>query len=97
MAHSLPLSVPQFLFDDVLIAHHQRLVRRWLPATVYRKPILEPPPPHERCLCYCSVLPDPAGGYRMYYWKFDPPAPRRPRSAASRRRGLGSPASSGGP
>ncbi len=78
MTHQLPPNVPQFLFDDALIADHRRLTRRWLPATIYPKPILEPTPPHERCLCYLSVLPDPEGGYRMYYWKFDPPAPRRP-------------------
>jgi len=75
---SLSPNVPQFLFDDAWIADHRRLTRHWLPATVYPKPILEPTPPHERCLCYCSVLLDPGGGYRMYYWKFDPPAPRRP-------------------
>lgn len=67
-------NVPQFLFDDTLIANTQRLTRRWLPASICPDPIIRPDRPWEgRSLTlYGSVLPDPAGGYRMYYNNFEP-------------------------
>jgi len=70
----LPLGVPQFFFDDALIAHQQRLTRRWLPATVYPKPVLEADRPWEgrQVVLYGTVLPMPEGGYRLYYSCFTP-------------------------
>ena len=55
--------VPQYLFDDTLIATQQRLVRRWLPATVYPWPVLVPDQPWEgrMLVLYGTVLPEPAG------------------------------------
>lgn len=66
---SIPKNTPQFFFDDSLIAHQERLVRRWLPATVFPRPVLEPDQPWEgrNVVLYGTVLPDPAGGWRMYY------------------------------
>jgi len=70
----LPLNVPQFFFDDALIAHQQRLVRRWLPATVFPKPVLEPDRPWEgrQLVLFGTVLPAPESGYRLYYSCFTP-------------------------
>jgi len=70
--HTLQPNVPQFLFDNALIAHQGRLTRRWLPATVFPEPVVKPDKPWERVLGYLSVLAHPEDGYRMYYWKFDP-------------------------
>lgn len=66
--------VPEFLFDDALVDHQQRLVRRWLPAKVYPWPVLEPDKPWEgRILClYGTVLAEPGGGWRMYYSNMRP-------------------------
>lgn len=66
--------VPQFFFDDSVIAHSQRLTRRWLPAKVYPEPLLRPDKPWEgHCISlYGTVLPDPDGGWRMYYGNFNP-------------------------
>ena len=71
-AMKLDRGCPQFLFDDALIAYQQRVTRRWLPATVFPRPAIEPDRPWEgRILAlYGTVLPDPAGGWRMYYTNF---------------------------
>ena len=52
-------NVPQFFFDDALIAHSQRLTRRWMQAKVYPDPMIRPDKPWEgRCLkLYGTVLP----------------------------------------
>jgi hypothetical protein len=73
----LTANVPQFFFDDTLIEDAARIVRRWLPASIYPDPILRPDKPWEgRSLTlYGSVLPNPAGGYYMYYSLFNPPDP----------------------
>jgi hypothetical protein len=73
----LERGVPQGFLDDAGIAGQQRLVRRWLPASVSPDPLLVPDRPWEgRSLnLYGSVLPDPTGGYRMYYSCFRPPNP----------------------
>ena len=70
----LPLNVPQCFLDDALIADQRRLVRRWLPATVFPKPVIEPDRPWEgRMLTlFGTVLPEPEGGWRMYYSTFEP-------------------------
>ncbi len=67
-------NTPQFLFDDSAIADQRRLVRRWLPANVFPRPVLEPERPWEAryLTMYGSVLPDPAGGWRMYYTDWAP-------------------------
>lgn len=67
-------NVPQFFFDDTLIAHQQRLTRRWLPARVFPKPVLEPDRPWEgrQLVLYGTMLPMPEGGYRLYYSCFTP-------------------------
>lgn len=72
--NALALNQPQYLFDDAWFADTRRLVRRWLPASVYPEPVLRPDRPWEgRSLTlYGSVLADPAGGYRMYYSNFVP-------------------------
>jgi len=69
----LPLNTPQFFFDDTLIAYQQRLVRRWLPAKVFPKPVIEPEYPWEgrQATLYGTILPE-ADGYRMYYTNFRP-------------------------
>lgn len=66
--------VPQYFFDDTLIAHQQKLTRRWLPATVFPKPVLEPDRPWEgrQVTLYGTILPMPAGDYRLYYSCFTP-------------------------
>ncbi|NQU44266.1 hypothetical protein HQ520_13335 [bacterium] len=70
----LPYEVPQFLFDDTLISHQQRLTRRWMAANVFPEPILKPDQPWEgRMLTlYGSVVRDPGGEWRMYYTNRDP-------------------------
>jgi len=71
---ALPLSVPQYLFDDAWIAEARGVVRRWLPASVNPDPVLRPDKPWEgrALVLYGSVLPDSASGYRMYYSCFRP-------------------------
>jgi hypothetical protein len=70
----LPLNTPQYFFDDALIAHQRRLTRRWLPAMPFPKPVIEPDRPWEgrSVVLYGTVLPDPNGGYRLYYTNFTP-------------------------
>lgn len=70
----LPLATPQFLLDDTWIAGQRRVVRRWLPAVVYPDPVIVPDRPWEgRILAfYGTVLPDPEGGFRLYYSDFVP-------------------------
>jgi hypothetical protein len=65
----LSRGIPQFFFDDTQIAHHRRLVRRWLPAKVFPHPVIVPDRPWEgrNLTLFGTVLPDPGGGYRMYY------------------------------
>ena len=72
--HQLSPGVPEYFFDDLLIGYQRRLVRRWLPARVFPEPVLQPDRPWEgRILAlYGSVLPNPGGGYRMYYSNFVP-------------------------
>jgi hypothetical protein len=75
---ALKPNVPQFIFDDALIAHQQRVTRRWMQAKVYPDPLLRPDKPWEgRCLkLYGTVVPEPEftglGGWRMYYDIFNP-------------------------
>jgi len=73
-AMQLPLNVPQFFFDDALIAHQMRLTRRWLPAMVFPKPVLEADRPWEgrQLVLFGTVVPMPEGGYRLYYSCFTP-------------------------
>src|ERR1043166_2408603 len=69
-AIQLTPNLPQFFFDDTLIADARRLKRRWMITKVYPEPLLRPDKPWEgRALClYGSVFPDPKGhGWRMYY------------------------------
>lgn len=70
----LVANTPQYFFDDALIAHQRRLVRRWLPATVYPYPTIVPDRPWEgRMLTlYGTVLPAPDGSYYLYYCEFTP-------------------------
>ncbi len=70
----LPLNVPQFFFDDALIAHQQKLARRWLPAAVFPKPVLEPDQPWEgrQLALFGTVIPGTPEGYRLYYSCFTP-------------------------
>jgi len=70
---------PCYFFDDSMIAGQQRLVRRWLPAKVYPRPVIEADRPCEGRMValYGSVLPDPAGGFRMYYSNFEPGRPSK--------------------
>jgi hypothetical protein len=67
-------NVPVYAFDDELIANHRKIVRRWLPARVFPYPVVEPDRPWEgRVIAlYGTVLPDPDGGYRMYYSRLQP-------------------------
>ena len=64
--------VPQYFFDDELISYQHKLTRRWLPATVFPKPVVEPDKPWEpRMLAmFGTVLEKTGGGYRMYYTGF---------------------------
>jgi len=73
-AIQLQANVPQFFFDDALIAHQMRLTRRWLPARVFPKPVLEADRPWEgrQVVLYGTVVPLPEGGYRLYYSCFTP-------------------------
>ena len=66
--------VPQFFIDDTWIGYQHRIVRRWMPAKVFPYPVIEPDRPWEsRAIAhYGTVLPDPDGGYRMYYTDFSP-------------------------
>lgn len=70
----LKSGIPHYFFDETLISHHQHLMRRWHPAKIFPNPVIEPDRPWEgRILClYGTVLPDPDGGYRMYYSNFTP-------------------------
>ncbi len=69
LPHRLALGVPELFLDDALIAHQRKLVRRWLPAKVFPKPVIEPDRPWEsRTLAfYGTVIDRPEGGYRLYY------------------------------
>jgi hypothetical protein len=64
--------VPQYMLDDQLIAHEQKLVRRWLPAEIYPYPVIGPDKSWEgRCLAfYGTTMHDPRWGYRLYYIQF---------------------------
>lgn len=66
-------NTPQYFFDDALIAHHQCVVRRWLPAKIFPKPIVEPDRPWEGRILglFGTILPDEEG-YRLYYSSFTP-------------------------
>jgi len=66
------LGVPQYFFDDELISYQHKLTRRWLPATVYPKPVVEPDKPWEPRILdlFGTVLEKTGGGYRMYYTGF---------------------------
>lgn len=63
---------PQYFFDDSLIRHQQRLVRRWFPATVYPWPAVVPDRPWETrmLVLFGTVIPLPDGRYRLYYGDF---------------------------
>lgn len=74
----LPINTPQFFFDDEIIAHSQRLTRRWQQAKIYPEPLIRPEHPweHRSIQLYGSVFPEPEGngdsGWRMYYSNFVP-------------------------
>ncbi|MDO8587524.1 MAG: hypothetical protein Q7T82_10850 [Armatimonadota bacterium] len=72
----IPVGIPQFFFDDTLIADQRRLVRRWLPASVFANPVVEPDRPWEGRIVAMlgAVLPESDGGFRMYYAGFTPGA-----------------------
>ncbi len=73
MTLPLALNTPQYFFDDTLIAHQQRLVRRWLPAKIYPEPVIVPDKPWEsRMLVLFGTVLEYSGGYRMYYCDFAP-------------------------
>lgn len=73
MAVTLAPNTPQYFFDDTLIAHQQRLVRQWLPATVYPEPIIVPDKPWEgRMLVLFGTVLELHDGYRLYYCDFTP-------------------------
>ena len=63
---------PVYLFSDDPIAHQQRLVRRWFPATVFPHPSLVPDQPYEGSFLamFGTVVPLPDNRYRMYYQDF---------------------------
>ena len=63
--------VPQYLFDDALIATQQRLVRRWLPATVHPWPVIVPDRPWEGRMpvLYGTLLPRPTGRVLAVLWQ----------------------------
>src|SRR5690606_27314374 len=66
---TLQPDTPVFAFDDAWIARRSRVVRRWLTAEVAEEPALVPDRSWEppTLVLFGSVLPDPQGGYRMYY------------------------------
>lgn len=73
MAFTLAPDTPQYFFDDTLIAHQQRLVRRWLPAKIYPEPVIVPDKPWEgRMLVLFGTVIEQPDGYRMYYCDFTP-------------------------
>lgn len=73
MTFALEPNTPQYFFDDTLIAHQQRLVRRWLPATVFPQPAIVPDKPWEgRMLVLFGTVLEYSGGYRIYYCDFAP-------------------------
>ena len=65
----LASNIPQFFFDDSVIARQHRLVRRWQPAKIFPRPIIKPDRPWEaRILAlYGTVFQQRDGSYRMYY------------------------------
>lgn len=65
----MELNVPQYFFDDSLIDHHEGLTRRWLPATVFPKPVIEADRPWESrtLVLFGTVIEHPTDGYRLYY------------------------------
>jgi hypothetical protein len=65
----LTMNVPQYFIDDEMIAHHEKLTRNWLEASVYPYPIIEADQPWDsRVVClFGTVFPSDEGGYRMYY------------------------------
>ncbi|NLC67569.1 MAG: hypothetical protein GX754_02040 [Clostridiaceae bacterium] len=65
----IPANTPQFFFDDSLIAHHEKLTRRWMQAKIFPKPLVEPDKPWEGCFTclFGTVVPGSNEGYRMYY------------------------------
>jgi hypothetical protein len=71
---TLQPNTPHYFFDDALIADSRRVVRRWLPATVFPNPVIEPDRPWEGRMAtlYGTVLPAPGGGYYLYYCEFTP-------------------------
>jgi hypothetical protein len=71
----MELNVPAYFLDDALIGRQQRVVRRWLPATVNPTPLLGPDRPWEgRSVCnHGGVVHCPDGTYRLYYTQAAPP------------------------
>jgi len=54
----IPAGVPQYFFDDQLISRHEKVVRRWMPATVFPEPVVVPDKPWEdrQLILYGTVL-----------------------------------------
>ncbi|MDH7602421.1 MAG: sialidase family protein [Armatimonadota bacterium] len=65
---AIPAGVPQYFLDDELIDKHHKVVRRWLPATVFPYPTVVPDKPWEdrQLILYGTVLRC-KDQWRMYY------------------------------
>lgn len=70
----IPINTPQYFLDDELIQDQRKLVRRWLTPKICPEPIIVPDRPWEGRMVSMlgQVLPEPDGGYRMYYTGFIP-------------------------
>lgn len=62
-------NMPQYWFDDSMIAHHARVTRKWMQPSLFPYPALVPDQAWEgRVLClFGTVLPHPDDGFRLYY------------------------------
>jgi hypothetical protein len=66
-------AVPRFFFDDEMILHQQRLQRRWLPAKIFPKPVLQRDRAWEpRVPALYGTLAPAGQGWRMYYNGWEP-------------------------
>lgn len=60
--------IPQLFLDDELIARHEKVVRRWLPATVYPYPVIVPDKPWEdRTLIFYGTVLRKQNEWWLYY------------------------------
>jgi hypothetical protein len=88
MSFSSPLSqqvvypksgVPQYFFNDELIASSRKVTRKWMQAQLFPRPVITPDRPWEGhgVYLYGSVLKDAEHGYRMYYYNSRYKNPKR--------------------